>query len=115
MKGPEEQGGEPRVLLDGACCSAVSCAGFDGAEHLGQRAAANHLPDLLQILGQADLAPVSALDLNVAAEDFERRPDAGKDEVCATHAFALQPLHPVANAVRQSTQHIGPVSNRRIE
>jgi hypothetical protein len=44
--------------------------------------------------------PLGGLDLRVAAEDLERRPDAGKHEVGAAHAFALQALHPVADPLR---------------
>ena len=72
------------------------------------------LPDLLQILGERDLAPVGGLDPWVAAEDFERGPDAGEDEVGAADTFALQALHPVADALGQFAQDVGPVADRRV-
>ena len=113
LERPEEQRREPRVLLDGAG-RAVAGLGLGGAEHLGEGAAAHDLPDLLQVLGERDLAPVGGLDLRVAAEDLERRADAGEDEVGAAHAFALQALHPVADALRQLAQDVGPVADRRV-
>ena len=72
LERPEEEGCQPRVLLDSAC-RAVSRPGLGGAEHLGERAAANYLPDLLEILGKRDFASLSGLDLGVAAEDLKRR------------------------------------------
>ena len=65
---------------------------------------AHHFPDFLQVLGERDLASLRGLDLCVAAEDLERRPDAGEDEVRAADAFALEALHPVAHALGQFTQ-----------
>ena len=113
LERPEEERREPRVLLDGAG-RAVAGLGLGGAEHLGEGAPAHDLPDLLQVLGERDLAPVGGLDLRVAAEDLERRADAGEDEVGAADAFALQALHPVADAVRQLAQDVGPVADRRV-
>ena len=113
LERPEEERREPRVLLDGAG-RAVAGLGLGGAEHLREGAAAHDLPDLLQVLGERDLAPVGGLDLRVAAEDLERRADAGEDEVGAADAFALQALHPVADARRQLAQDVGPVADRRV-
>ena len=113
LERPEEERREPRVLLDGAG-RAVAGLGLGGAEHLREGAPAHDLPDLLQVLGERDLAPVGGLDLRVAAEDLKRRADAGEDEVGAADAFALQALHPVADAVRQLAQHVGPVAHRGV-
>ena len=113
LQRPQKKRGEPRVLLDGTC-GAVARPSLGGTEHLGEGAPAHDLPHLLQILGQADLPPIGGLDLGVTAEDFERWPDAGEDEVGAAHAFALQALHPVADALGQLAQHLGPVADRCI-
>ena len=84
-------------------------------KHLLERRAADDLPDLLQVLGQAYVPALSGLDRTVAAEDLECGPDAGEHEICASDAFVLQPLHPVAHACGQFAQDIRPVADGRFQ
>ena len=52
-------------------------------------------------------------ELLEAGDQLERRSDAGEDQVGATNALVLQPLHPAGDTRREFAQDIGPVSNRR--
>ena len=113
LERPQEERREPRVLLDGAG-GAVPGLGLGSAEHLCEGAPAHSLPDLLEVLGKRHLAAVGGLDLRVAAEDLERRADAGEDEVGAADALPLQALHPVADTVRQLAKYVGPVAHLRV-
>jgi hypothetical protein len=110
LERPEEQRGQACVFLDGPG-GAVTGAALGGAEHLGERASAHDLPHLFQVLGELDLAPVGGLDLAVPAEDLERRANAGKDEVGAPDAFALQSLHPVTDATWQLKEDLAPITD----
>ena len=105
LEGPEEERGQPRVLLQRAG------GGVAAAEHLLQRGVAHHLPDLLQVLWQADLAALGGLHYPVAAEDLERWHDAGEDQVGAANALALQTLEPGGDAGWELAQDIGPVAD----
>ena len=67
----------------------VAGAGIGGTEHLLQCAAANYFPDFFEIFGKRNSAPVGGLDIRISTKDFEGRANTGKNEVCATHAFAL--------------------------
>ena len=109
LERPEEERREPRVLLDGPRGTVARFA-IRGAQHLGESTPPHDLPDLLQVLGECNLAPFGGLDLRVAAEDLERRSNACEDEVCAADPFTLEALHPVANPVRQLAQDVGPVA-----
>jgi hypothetical protein len=104
LKGPKEERCQPGILLDRGNPT------IPATEYLRQSSAANHFPNLLKELRQADLTPVGGLDLGVAAENFKGRADAGEDKVGAAHPFTLEVLHPIADPLWQLTQHFGPIA-----
>ena len=81
-----------------------------GLPHVGEKAA------LVWFRGgwvpaQGNLTAFSILHAAVPAVDFHRRSYAGEHEVCAPHALALEPLHPVASPAWQIAVYIGPITD----
>ena len=113
LQRPEEERRQSRVLLQRAG-EAVARLRLRRAKYALKRGAADDLPDLLQVLRQADRAPIGGLDGAVAAEDLQGGADAGEHEIGAADALALQALHPVGDALRQLAQHVGPVADGRV-
>ena len=110
LERPQEERGQAGVLFQRAG-QTVARLRLCGVEHLFQRGAADDLPDFLQVIGQADYIALGGLDGAVMAEDFERRADAGENQIGTTDAFGLQALDPVSDADRQFPQDIGPVAD----
>ena len=113
LKRPEEQRRQAGVFFEGTR-HAVASGCFSRTENLLERRAAHDLPDLFQILRQADFSAIRRLHGPIAAEDFQCRTDAGKYEISAAHAFALQVLHPVGDTQGQFPEHIGPLADGSI-
>ena len=94
-------------------------------KHLFKRQAAHRLPDVGEesalvrlgrrgIAAQRNLATFCIFHAAIAAVDFHRGANAGEHQVCAPDAFRLQPLNPIAYALRQFAKHLAPVADRSI-
>ena len=66
------------------------------------------------VAAKGNLAFLGVHNLGVAAEDFQRRPDAGKDEIGTANAFFLEASHPVGDALRQLAENLAPIADASI-
>ena len=84
------------VAQGSTCQGHVPSGGVAGpcflcTQHLLQSCSTDDLPDFLEKLGKFNLTTFGCLNFGVTAEDLQRGTHTGEYQVCATHAFSLQP------------------------
>jgi hypothetical protein len=85
---PQEQGRKPRVFLERTDAAVLRlCLG--GAEHLRKSRPADDFPNLFEVFVQRHFLSVRGFNSGKLTKNFERRADAGKNEVSALDPLPL--------------------------